>query len=58
MPISKHFGGHGEEVAANMKEQYGNRWKSVFYATENARKKHKVARDMDKAKRKRGHGSR
>ena len=40
-----------------MQKEYGSKWKSVFYATENARKKHKVARDMDKAKGKRSHGS-
>jgi hypothetical protein len=57
MPLSKHFSGKGQEVAENMQQQYGSRWKKVFYATENARKKHKVARDMAKAKRKRRSGS-
>ena len=57
MPLGAHFSGKGEEVAADMRERYGSRWKEVFYSTENARKKHKVARDMDKAKRKRKHGS-
>jgi hypothetical protein len=37
MPISKYFGGHGEEVAANMQRQYGSDWKRVFYATANKR---------------------
>jgi hypothetical protein len=50
MPLSKHFSGHGEEVASDMQKRYGSRWKSVFYATENARKKHKVKRDYEKAK--------
>ncbi len=39
MPVSKHFGGHGEKVMANMKKQYGEKkGKQVFYATENKRK--------------------
>ena len=48
MPLSKHFGGHGAEVASSMKKEYGSRWKEVFYATENARKKHKIARKLKK----------
>lgn len=39
MPLSKYFHGHGEEVAADMQRRYGSRWKQVFYATVNARKK-------------------
>jgi hypothetical protein len=36
MPINKYFKGHGEEVMANMKKQYGEKkGKSVFYATAN-----------------------
>jgi hypothetical protein len=50
MPLSKHYGGHGEKVAASMKEQYGDRWKEVFYATENARKKHRYTRMISRAK--------
>jgi hypothetical protein len=52
MPLSKHFSGKGEEVASSMKKQYGSKWKSIFYATENARKKGKVAHAMKKAKKK------
>jgi hypothetical protein len=54
MPISKHFSGHGEEVAADMKKEYGSRWKEVFYATENARKKGKIKRAMRRATARRG----
>jgi hypothetical protein len=50
MPISKHYGGAGEKVAASMKDQYGDRWKEVFYATENARKKHRYNRMIRKKK--------
>lgn len=46
MPISKYFGGHGEEVMQNMKEQYGdNKGEQVFYATSNKRKKKKKLSD-------------
>ena len=39
MPISKYFGGHGEEVMSNMEKQYGSKKaKQVFYATSNKRK--------------------
>jgi len=40
MPISKHYGGHGDEVMSSMKKTYGDseKAKRVFYATENARK--------------------
>ena len=41
MPLSKHFGGHGEEVMQNMKKTYGaKKAKQVFYATENKMKSH------------------
>ena len=40
MPLSKHYGGSGAKVMANMKEQYGEeKGERVFYATENKRKK-------------------
>lgn len=39
MPLSRHFSGHGEEVMSSMRKTYGKDAKSVFYATENARKK-------------------
>ena len=39
MPISKEFGGHGKQVMANMKKEYGaEKGKHVFYATLNSRK--------------------
>lgn len=38
MPLSKHFGGHGEKVMAAMKKKYGKRAKRIFYATENKQK--------------------
>jgi hypothetical protein len=40
MPISKHYGGHGDEVMSSMKKTYGDSdtAKRVFYATENKRK--------------------
>ena len=53
MPLSKHYGGHGEKVASDMQKRYGSRWKEVFYATENARKKHSVKRTMARASKKR-----
>lgn len=38
MPKSEYFGGHGAEVAANMKKQYGaEKGERVFYATANKR---------------------
>ena len=49
-PIGAHYGGSGEKVAASMKKQYGSRWKEVFYATEAAKKKHRVKKAMKKAK--------
>jgi hypothetical protein len=40
MPVSKYFSGHGEEVMANMKKQYGEKkGESVFYATANKKGK-------------------
>ena len=39
MPLSKHYGGHGAEVMADMKNRYGDRAKGIFYATENKRKR-------------------
>ena len=39
MPISKYFGGSGEEVMSNMTKEYGaKKGKQVFYATANKRK--------------------
>ena len=38
MPLSKHFGGHGGEVMASMRKQYGDKAERVFYATENKMK--------------------
>ena len=39
MPISKYYGGHGSEVMAAMKKEYGGKkGESVFYATANKRK--------------------
>ena len=36
MPVSKYFKGHGDEVMANMKKQYGDKkGEQVFYATAN-----------------------
>ena len=46
MPISKYYGGHGEEVKKAMQKEYGKDWERVFYATENKMKKSK----SDKAK--------
>lgn len=40
MPLSKHYGGHGEKVMRAMKKEYGDKkGEQVFYATENKRKK-------------------
>lgn len=52
MPLSKHYGGAGAKVAASMKEQYGEDWKRVFYATENARKKDRYDRMLKKGSKK------
>lgn len=39
MPVSKYFKGHGDEVMANMKKQYGDKkGEQVFYATANKKK--------------------
>lgn len=39
MPIGKYFKGHGEEVMAAMKKEYGGKkGESVFYATSNKMK--------------------
>lgn len=58
MPISKHFGGHGEEVMASMKKTYKSPQKAeeVFYATENKHKSSdsKVRSSMKSAMRKKG----
>lgn len=44
VPISKYFKGHGSQVLANMKKEYGSKkGKRVFYATAN--KKHLTAKD-------------
>lgn len=38
MPLSKYYGGHGEEVMRKMKKKYGEeKGESVFYATANKR---------------------
>lgn len=37
MPISKYYGGHGEEVMRDMRKRYGERAEEVFYATANKR---------------------
>lgn len=50
MPLSKYFGGHGEEVMADMKKRYGSkRGKREFYATANKQKKKMKAHDQAKA---------
>lgn len=39
MPASKYYKGHGDEVMAAMKKQYGgDKGKKVFYATANKKK--------------------
>ena len=39
MPLSKYFGGHGEEVMSHMKKTYGpKKAERVFYATKNKMK--------------------
>ncbi len=40
MPLSKHFGGHGEKVMKDMRERYGEKAERIFYATENKMKDH------------------
>jgi len=38
MPKSEYFGGHGDQVAANMNKEYGaKKGEQVFYATANKR---------------------
>lgn len=38
MPVSAYYKGHGAEVMANMKKEYGDKkGESVFYATANKR---------------------
>jgi hypothetical protein len=40
MPVSKYYSGHGDEVMANMRKEYGaKKGEQVFYATANKRKK-------------------
>lgn len=40
MPISRYYGGHGEQVMRSMRKKYGpKKGKQVFYATLNKRKK-------------------
>lgn len=55
MPLSKHYGGHGEEVMRSMKKTYKDSATAerVFYATENKRKKESSVKSaMKKAMRK------
>lgn len=55
MPVSKHYGGHGEEVMANMKREYGpEEGKRVFYATENARKNKRGSKKSSKRRHRKG----
>lgn len=49
MPLSKHYGGKGAQVMADMRERYGDNAERVFYATEN-----KMKRDVNNARRKHG----
>lgn len=38
MPLNRYFGGHGQEVMADMKKEYGeDKGERVFYATANKR---------------------
>jgi len=40
MPLSKYYSGHGKEVMASMKKEYGDKkGERVFYATAQKRKK-------------------
>ena len=52
MPLSKHYGGHGQNVMRDMHKRYGPDAKRIFYATENQRKKDMIAQ----LTRKRRHG--
>lgn len=39
MPVSAYYGGHGNQVMADMKSKYGEKkGESVFYATANKKK--------------------
>ena len=54
MPLGKHYSGHGNEVMASMKATYAGKKSAdevrrIFYATENARKKHSVRKAMKKS---------
>ncbi len=49
MPLSKHYGGHGEKVMKSMMKTYKSKKtaKRVFYATENKQKGlHEKTADM------------
>ncbi len=47
MPINKYFKGHGKEVMAAMKKEYGGKkGESVFYATANKNKKKRGAKTL------------
>lgn len=49
MPLNRYYGGHGKQVMAKMKREYGpEKGESVFYATANARKKQTVKRPKGK----------
>lgn len=50
MPLSKYYGGHGREVAEDMKKRYGSDWKRVFYATENKHKNEAQKRALKRMK--------
>lgn len=40
MPLNRYYSGHGREVMAKMKREYGaKKGEAVFYATEAKRKK-------------------
>jgi hypothetical protein len=52
MPLSKHFGGHGQEVMDNMMKEYGpGKAQRVFYATENSQKNKHMQTMLDHARR-------
>jgi hypothetical protein len=50
MPLSKHFAGKGEKVMRAMRKTYhgksADEIEAIFYATENARKKHRLKKAM------------
>ncbi len=55
MPLSKYYGGHGEEVMASMAKEYGSeKAKRVFYATANKQKKldHHIGKTIKEIRRK------